>query len=348
MAPVVLQYKRFIMRKIDKFKHKWIDFKYDHVVLLEGLNIAKSTFLSIFAAAFYAFAFYCFVTPASVDHSTVNGSSIITGGVGGITQVIALILELSGLNVNAYTIQSIGYFVLNIPILIFAFFKIGKRFAIITLINVALSSAFIQLFKLAPIMSEIANAIKDEHLARVLFAGVCVGLSSASAYLGEVSCGGIDVFSYYFSMRKSTSIGKYSVFLNSFIISFYTILTIVYNKGEHVDVAILAFMYSVIYLLVNMLVVDVINVKNKKVQVQIITNRDDMRSILIANFPHSNTVVKAKGGYSHTEKQIIYMIISSNETKKVISLARRIDPKSFIAVTSLIQTYGNFFIKPVE
>lgn len=336
------------MGKFDKLKRKWSNFKYDHLPLLNGLSITRSTLLSIFAAAFYAFAFYCFITPAHVDHSTVTGSSIITGGVGGISQVIALTIELCGGEVDPYTIQSIGYFALNLPILVFAFFKIGKKFALITLVNVALSSLFISLFKYIPLMGQIAEAIKDEHLARVLFAGVCVGISSASAYSGDVSCGGIDVFSYYFSMRKSTSVGKYSATLNSIIILTYTILTIAWNQGNNVDVAILAFMYSVVYLFVNMLVVDFINVRNKKVQLEIITNREDMSSILISNFPHATTIVDAKGGYSHVEKKIIYMVISSNESKKVVSLCKKVDPHAFITVTALIQAYGNFFIKPVE
>ena len=336
------------MSKINKFRRKWDNFKYDHFILLNALGIAKSSLLSIFAAALYAFAFYCFITPAHVDHTTVTGSSIITGGVGGISQVIALILELCKVPVDHYTIQSIGYFALNIPILIFAFFKVGKKFALITFINVGLSSLFIQLFKYVPLMSQIAESIASEHLARVLFAGVCVGLSSASAYTGEVSCGGIDVFSYYFSMRKSTSVGKYSAALNSSIILIYTILTIILNGGKNIDVAVLAFMYSVVYLLANMLVVDTINVRNKKVQVQIITEREDLSSILIANFPHANTIVDAKGGYSHIGKKIIYMVVSSRETKKIISLSRKVDSKAFITITSLIQAYGNFFIKPVE
>ena len=107
-------------------------------------------------------------------------------------------------------------------------------------------------------------------------------------------------------------------------------------------------MYSVVYLFMNMFVVDFINTKNKKVQLQIITNSDSMSSILIANFPHSTTIVDGVGGYSHAEKKIIYMTISSNEVKRVITLARKVDKSSFISVTPLVQAYGNFFIKPVE
>ncbi|MCR4912054.1 MAG: YitT family protein [Bacilli bacterium] len=340
------------MNKRERFRKKMLDYKYDHAQLIAVLDTTKSAIYSILAAALYAFSFYCFITPAVVDHITTNGSSIITGGVGGISQVITLIIELCGGQPDPYTMQSILYFALNVPILIFAFFKVGKRFAIITLINVALSSLFIQVFArfepISSITSKVAEAINSEHLARVLFAGVCVGCGSALAYKGDTSCGGVDVFSYYFALRKSTSVGKYSAILNSFIIITYTILTIIYNQGNQMNVALLNFLYSIVYLFVVMLVVDFINTRNKKVQLQIITSVDSMSSILIANFPHSTTIVDAKGGYTHQEKQVIYMVISSNEVKKVVALVKRVDYHSFVTVTALVQAYGNFFVKPVE
>ena len=97
-----------------------------------------------------------------------------------------------------------------------------------------------------------------------------------------------------------------------------------------------------------MLVVDFVNTRNKKVQIQIITSVKDMSYVLIANFPHSTTTVAAKGGYSQQDKEIVYMVVSSNEVKRVLNLVKKIDGHSFITVTSLIQAYGNFFIKPIE
>ena len=101
-------------------------------------------------------------------------------------------------------------------------------------------------------------------------------------------------------------------------------------------------------IVVVMLVVDFINTRNKKVQVQIVTSVEGIENVLIANFPHSATVMKGKGGYSRSEKNVLYMVVSSNEVKHVVSLVRKIDPHSFISVTSLIQAYGNFYIKPIE
>lgn len=340
------------MNKIRKFKRKFNNYMFDHIRVREGLNISKGVFVAAATALLYAFGFYCFVAPAGQavleKIETLADSSITTGGVGGISQVIWMISNLCGGKVDLFLMQSIFYFALNIPILIFAFFKIGKKFAILSLLNVGLSSLFIQVLKNADLAHQIAEKLQDEHVARVLFASVTIGLASSIAFRSEISCGGIDVISYYFALRKSTSVGKYATLFNSIIIVTYSLLTIGYNNGNLVDLAFVNMLFSFLYLFVVMLVVDFVNTRNKKVQIQIITSVKDISSVLIANFPHSTTTMTGKGGYSHAEKFIVYMVVSSNEVKRVVDLVRKVDQHAFVTVTSLIQAYGNFFIKPIE
>lgn len=340
------------MKKIARLKKKYDNYMYDHIYVREGLSISKGVFIATFTALLYAFGFYCFIAPAIEDHTQVWGSAITTGGVGGISQVIWMISTLCGANISISTLQSIFYFVLNIPILTFAFFKIGKKFALLSLLNVGLSSVFIYAFSNVEFFHDVAktldSAVQSYHSARVLFAAVSIGLASSIAFRNEISCGGIDVISYYFALRKSTSVGKYATALNSVILISYFGLTIIHNNGQYIDIAFVNLLFSFLYLFAVMLVVDFVNTRNKKVQIQIITSITDISSVLIANFPHSTTTVAGKGGYSHSDKSVVYMVVSSNEVKKVINLVKKVDPHSFITVTSLVQAYGNFFIKPIE
>ena len=340
------------MKKIAKIKRKITNYMYDHIRVRESINITRGAFIATFTAMLYAFGFYCFIAPAIENHATIYGSQITTGGVGGISQVIWMISTLAGGNISISTMQSIFYFVLNIPILLFAFFKIGKKFAILSLLNVGLSSLFIWAFSNVEFMRSIANTLDNSetsyHSARVLFAAVSIGLASSIAFRSEISCGGIDVISYYFALRKSTSVGKYATTLNSIILLAYFGLTIIHNNGQHVEIAFVNLLFSFLYLFVVMLVVDFVNTRNKKVQIQIITSIKDISSVLIANFPHSTTTMVGKGGYSHAEKSVVYMVVSSNEVKRVVNLVKKVDQHAFITVTSLVQAYGNFFIKPIE
>ena len=342
------------MKKSEKIKKKINDYLFDHRALSLFLNHSYTFLLSALAALIFAFGFTTFISPGVKDG--VEGLHIATGGVSGVSQTVALVLRTVGAPewMTGNTIISIAYFVVNIPIVLFAFFKIGKKFAVYTGINVGLSSLFIFLFSNAQfptsyIIDQISNNpfIYDHILVRVLFGASLVGISSALAYRADISCGGIDVFSYYFALRKSTSIGKYGILINGVVITTYSVV-LVSTSGSDWSDGVVAFFFSLVYLFVVNLVIDSINLRNKKMQVQIITTNDYMAPVLIANFPHGATVVSGEGAYSHAPKKIVYMVVSSSQVKSVISLAHKVDPNAFISVTALVQVYGNFFIKPVE
>ena len=348
------------MKKSEKIKRKINDYLFDHRILRASLEHLNALFHAVAAALIFAFGFASFITPAIVDG--VEGLHIATGGVSGVSQTIALALKMGGAlegidGDKVSTVISIAYFVINIPILTFAFFKIGKRFAIYSVINVGLSSLFIFLFTHPEvsgihITSLIAQnkMIYNHELVRVLFGAVTVGVSSAFAYRGDVSCGGIDVFSYYFALRKSTSIGKYGIMINGVIITTYSLLLVIFSRmtGGAWESGIIAFFFSVMYLFVVNVVIDAINLRNKKMQVEIITQSEYLAPVLIANFPHGATVVNGEGAYSHTQRKVIYMVVSSSQVKDVVNLSRRVDAHAFITVTALVQVYVNFFIKPIE
>ena len=338
-----------IKSKRARLKKQIDNFLFDHYIIKTVLEYMGGFFVAAVAAAVFAFGFSCFTTPASSD-----GFTLATGGVSGVAQIIALIIEMiTGKYFSGNLIQSIGYTILNIPLLIFSFLKIGKRFSIFTLVNVILSSVFISLFSNAGIGKAVADfafadGIKplEPVIVRVLFAGICTGLSSAFAFLCGISCGGIDVISSYIGARKSTQIGRYGVIINAFIVVTYALIK-AFQSGNYVY-ALYSVFFSIIYLMEVGLIIDAINLRNKKMQIQIITSKVHMPEIIIANFPHSATLIDGKGAYSGQSKTIIWMAVSSREVKKVVNVAKKVDEHVFIAVTSLKQVYGNFFIKPLE
>ncbi|MFA6852376.1 MAG: YitT family protein [Bacilli bacterium] len=351
------------MRKIEHFKKKYNDFMYDHIHLKRFMHEANGVMCGTISALLYAFGFACFIS-AFLEG---DNFTIVTGGVSGLAQNVALFLQFTTkIKLNPGQIQAIGYTLLNIPLLIFAFFKIGKRFSIQTAINVILSSLFLWLFNQygqdiirsvveSPVMSypTIDTARSSLIIVRALFAAICTGFSSAIAFKGDTSCGGIDIVTYYVSMRKSTSVGKYSIIFNSFIVGLYSVIIIVHSFtmgtfGSEFGTAILSLMVSSVYQFITSLIVDMIHLRNKKIQIEFITKNPALGQVLISNFPHGATMSQAAGVYSNESKIVIRMVVSSFETQKVVAVAKRADPHVFITVTSLVQVYGNFFIRPVN
>ena len=338
-----------VKSKRARIKKQIENFLFDHYIFKTILEYITGLFIAAVAAVIFAFGFSCFTSP-----STENGFILATGGVSGVSQVIALAIEfITGKPVGANVVQAIGYSLLNIPLLIFSFLKLGKRFSVFTAINVALSSLFIWLFSQARVGQTVADFTfadgsqpLNTTIVRVIFAAICTGIASAIAFLGDISCGGIDIVSCYIGTRKSTQIGRYGVIINSFIVVTYAILKGI-QTGDFVY-SMYSIFFSIIYLMLVGLIIDAINLRNKKMQIQIITSKIHMPEIIIANFPHSATLVDGKGAYSGQEKTILLMAVSSNEVKKVVNVAKKVDEHAFILVTPLKQVYGNFFIKPIE
>ena len=114
------------MKKTAKVQRAIQNYLFDHRVLAAGLDWTKGMILAVLSSAIFAFGFACFITPADA-----SGFTIITGGVSGVSQNVAIIFKLIfGFVPENNLVQSIGYFVINIPLLVFAILKIGKRFGI--------------------------------------------------------------------------------------------------------------------------------------------------------------------------------------------------------------------------
>ncbi len=344
------------MKHKQSLHDRYQSYLYNHLWLKFTVDYGTAFLASVVSAAIFAFGIVCFMNPTLTDGQTTL--ELVSGGSSGLAQVIASLLRVFGVQIEAGNTLffSIAYLVVNAPLIVLAFKGIGVRFASFTLINVLFVFVFSNIFK-GQFFQEIATLINNHggFLSRALFAGMCTGLSSAIAYKFETSAGGFDIVSYYVSLRKSTTAGKYSVIINAIIITmFYLIYGFGGENGSGFAgfstwaTAIACVFFSVVYLFTVMLVVDAINVRNKKVQIEINTVNSDLPRMLLARIPHGLTVVKAKGGYSGQDRILIYVVVSSLEVKSAIKLVKEVDPTSFVTVKSLIQVYGRFFSQKVR
>ena len=345
------------MKHKQSLQERYHSYLYNHLWLKFSVDYGTAFLASVISAAIFSFGIVCFMNPTLTSGTTLE---LVSGGSSGLAQVIASLLRVFGVDIEPGNTLffSIAYLIVNTPLIILAFKGIGIRFASFTLVNVLFVFLFSNIFK-GQFFQEVATVINNHggFLSRALFAGMCTGLSSAIAYKFETSAGGFDIVSYYVSLRKSTTAGKYSVIINAIIISmFYLIFGFTGNNasgGEFSQystwaIAVSCVFFSVVYLFTVMLVIDAINIRNKKVQIEINTTNTDLPSMLLARIPHGVTVVKAKGGYSGQDRLLIYIVVSSLELKSAIKLVKEVDPHSFVTVKSLIQVYGRFFSQKVR
>jgi len=344
------------MKQKHSLNERYHSYLYNHLWLKFTVDYGAAFIASVLSAAIFAFGIVCFLNPTLTEGQTTL--ELVSGGSSGLAQVIASLLRVLGVQIEPGNTLffSIAYLAVNAPLIVLAFKGVGVRFASFTLINVLFVFLFSNIFK-GQFFQEIATLMNTEggFLARALFAGMCTGLSSAIAYKFETSAGGFDIVSYYVSLRKSTTAGKYSVMINAVII---TMFYLIYGFGGGTSsgfagystwaTAFACVFFSVVYLFTVMLVVDAINVRNKKVQIEVNTTNQELPRLLLARIPHGLTVVKAKGAYSGQDRLLLYLVVSSLEVKSALKLIKEVDPTSFVTVKSLIQVYGRFFSQKVR
>jgi uncharacterized membrane-anchored protein YitT (DUF2179 family) len=300
------------------------------------------------------------IYPTITQYDVTSPSHLISGGASGLSQVIVKILNcfvnVNGLGGEGLDVEnliiSILYFVINIPLFILSWRKISKQFTIFTFFNVLFASLFM---KVIP-DSMIANVINiySDILVRAIFGGLTTGIASGIAMLVGSCGGGSDILTIYFSEKKSTSVGKYSLFINCTIFFLYVLFSVIghavhpeWNTQDNNTIISLA-LYTVVYSFVSAKTLDFINQKNKKQELQIFTSNENLSTVLVRAFPHSATTIESKGAFSGKKNFMIYMVISKSEQKKATQLIKQADPQAFFTVSDLNQVYGRFYIKPLD
>jgi uncharacterized membrane-anchored protein YitT (DUF2179 family) len=344
--------------RYDIFKEKVNAWFYDHLTFKTVLVDFWIFVVCTISAALFGFGFNAFMDIA-------GDSKLVSGGLSGLSQNVTLIFEICGWrSIDEKLAESIMYFLFNVPLIILAWLRIGKKFTIFTLINVGEVSLFIWLMdpsKIAFIKSiadYVSNIANDTGglLARALFAGICTGLSSALAFKVDISAGGVDIIAYYIALRKNTLTGKYSMVLNTITVTLFAILTSVNAYLLHDPATALnesanacaKIFYSILYVFVCMAIIDAINVRNKKLKIEVVTSRKDLADVLISTVPHGATILQGTGVYTGEPRYVIEMVVSSYEVNEVVKIVKKEDPSAFVEVTPLSMVVGRFHMPPVK
>jgi len=357
------------MYYFDRLKRKITNDLYDHPIRKDIVEISWVSIITILSSFLFTFGFNSFTNPnftalaaGGLDVSTIPIHQLASCGASGLSQSILIIMKYLGFSwlaeeTNANIMYWILYFAVNVPLLLLAWFRVGKRFAFFTALNVGMASVFGVLLKSSDpnfFINQISALFVTQPLARVLFAGIFTGISSGLAYMVETSAGGADILSYYISEKKGILVGKYSLIINLFIVVIFTLLSMVpldsiYGSGSiPFATAFTIFLFTMIYMVVATFTVDKINIQNAKVEVQIITGEKNLQNSIIAALPHGCTILNGYGGYSLQGKYVLLMSIRKKEVEKLIKICKKEDSKAFVNVIPLDNVYGKFYRKKIK
>lgn len=265
-------------------------------------------------------------------------------GVQGLTLIIGRVFDnITGLQLET-TIAGVSLFIFNIPILLLAWKKLSLRFMILSVINVAVNTLVMTLLpdNLHEVFHlSVANG-DITFLDAALFVGLMNGTANAISYVVGGSTGGADVMSMYYSIKKQGTVGSFTTIINSTII-----LIGLFVDGT--DGAIAKAFYTLVYLVINSLVIDIFYTRNKRAVLLITTTKgDEVADVITHQFVRGATIMSAKGAYTGADKNVLYCACSSFEVANIAKRVKEIDEHAFISVLDASKIHGNFLSKELR
>ncbi|MDF7798929.1 YitT family protein [Pontiellaceae bacterium B1224] len=285
-------------------------------------------YTAVFAGGLiYAFALKYFVLPAKV---------VLTG-----TEGIAVALS--------YYFSNYGLFIwlyafFQFILLVFAFFKVSKRFAIRSMFTVC---TVIILLALLPEFHFAQPEPQNERIILVLFGGLLAGVAKALAFKGQGSTADEDILGAYFAMKYLKPVGAIAVFAAVVSTGFGLIMD--YLKNQNFESVINTLMYTCIYIFAS---TETLNNLYRKFQItmfSIITHNDNTVGKAITNaFSHRTfTVQSGVGGRSEATLSMVRTIITKEELPRLINVVEKADPTCFYYHHDIDGVSKRYYITPI-
>lgn len=285
------------------------------------LSTIRSISREKYAEKISASLFYGLLSSIAVNFFFEPGH-VYSSGATGLAQVLsALSKHLIGFTLPV----SLTFYAINAPLLVLAWYKIGRRFTIFTFITVTMSSFFIQ------IMPQVT--LTTDPLINAIFGGLVMGTGIGYSLKSRISSGGTDIISLTLRKKTGRDVGSLSLMVNGAIMIFAGILF-----GWQYA------LYSMVTIFVSSRVTDAIFTKQKKMQATIVTARPEKVTRLIhKKLNRGVTAINdAEGTYNHERKAVLIAIITREEYNDFKHLMRKADPKAFVSIAENVHILGRF------
>lgn len=239
-------------------------------------------------------------------------------------------------------IATIGYYlfnlpmgvlvlILNIPVFIISFFRIGKIFFIKSLIGTVLLSVFLNIFEMFP-------ALTGDRFLACIFGGILVGMGTALSLLAKGSTGGSDLVSYIIrSFKPHLRTSSLIVIIDTIIVG----LNVIFFKEIEIG------LYSAITIYIMGKIIDVIFEGTGFAKMVYIVSKDYQKisNKINKEIKRGTTGLYGKGMYKNEELTMLVCVASRSEIVKIIQIVKKIDKRAFVIVSNVREVIGNGFKK---
>ncbi|WP_226576874.1 YitT family protein [Halobacillus litoralis] len=245
-------------------------------------------------------------------------ANVYASGFTGVAQLLTSILtDFAGIPVSTGMLL----FILNIPVAILGWYKVGRGFTVYSAVSVAFTTLFLEVIPI--------QQLSEDIILNAVFGGVIGGTGVGITLKWGASTGGLDIVAMVLSRMKDRPIGIYFLILNSAIIAIAGIL----YEPENA-------LYTLLTLYVTTRVIDAIHTRHEKLTAMIITTKaDELEKAIHGHMVRGITTLPARGAFTQRDKNMLIMVITRYELYDLQHIIQEVDPKAF---TNIVQTTGIF------
>jgi uncharacterized membrane-anchored protein YitT (DUF2179 family) len=274
-----------------------IDQLTDRVLMLGRLTIVRRAITAVavtISAILQTFLIQAFIQPAD----------LLPSGLTGVAVLLDRVTSLGGVHIDI----SLGMLALNIPVALLCWSGISKRFVIFSMMQVVLSSLFLNVFHFAPFLGD--------KIMLIIFGGVVSGLGAAIALKSGASTGGTDFIALWVSNHTGKTIWGVIFGFNCFILAIFGFM-FGWDKAA----------YSIVF--------QFISTKTRKA--------DEVMTAYVNHFQHGISCAEVIGGYSREKMYLLHTVVSTYESQDIVKLVCDIDPGAVINVFHTLNFVGGWW-----
>ena len=261
----------------------------------------------------------CFLIAAGTSQFLLP-NQLSSGGFAGIATITYYLFNIP---VGTFMI------ILNIPLFILTFIKVGKEVAVKGICGTVILSIFIDLL-------EKFNPLTEDRFLACIYGGILSGLGTAIVLKASASTGGTDLLTYIIKAFKPH-------FRTSNLIVFIDIGIIILNVLFFKEVEVGLYSAIAIYLMGKMIDIVFEGVYFTKTLFIVSDKYEEIATEIGKNIERGSTGIYAKGMYTNEDKMMLWCVASRGEVVKIQQIVQSIDKRAFIVISNAREAWGKGF-----
>lgn len=266
------------------------------------------------AGCINAFGVTVFLAPVRLYDSGISGTAI-------------LLSQLTPLPLSAFLL------LLNVPLFLFGLKKQGAVFTVYSLFAVTVYAwGSWMITDVLPIDVAMASPLAGEDLLLcALFGGVISGIGSGLTIRSGGAIDGMDVLAVTFAKGLNITVGTFVMIYN---VALYVLCGVVLGSW-------VLPLYSIVTYAAGLKTIDFIaeGIDRSKAVMIVTDHPEEINTALLEAFSCGTTRIAAVGGYSNSEKTLIYFVVNRFQISRVRSMVRGLDPKAFVTITDVADVF---------